>query len=181
MGNQQERLEIDLAWLAALIEGEGWVSLALVKANQKNKEKPTPAFQPNIGVVNTDLQLMDEVIKILSSNNIRFRKNLKKAYVGSDGRSRKEKLEISITIHSEIRKLINLIIPYMRGAKKNRCIKLLEYFLIRDKKPRSGKNAAYGKEEYNIYKELYSYKGNRSSRSRILNDYTLEFENSNKI
>ena len=37
MGNQQERFEIDLAWLTGLIEGEGWVSILYYKSNQKNQ------------------------------------------------------------------------------------------------------------------------------------------------
>lgn len=175
MGNQQERLELDLAWLAGILEGEGWVSLALVKSNQKNG-KNTPAFSPNIGMVNCDFTIMYKVISILEFIGIKFRKSHRKAFIASDGRNRKEKLEVSITIHGYIKKFIPIIMPYMIGQKKNRCLKLLEFLDIRANKPRSGINSKYGREEYNIYKELYMYKGRRSTRSRILNDYTLEFE-----
>ena len=180
MDNQQERFELCLAWLAGILEGEGWVSLALVKSNQKNGSS-TPAFQPNIGMVNCDFEIMNEVIRILEQLQITFRKNHRKAFIGSDGISRKEKIEVSITLHQHIRKFINIIVPYMIGAKKNRCLKLIEYLDIRATKPRCGKAAKYGQEEYSIYKSMYAYKGKRSTRSKILNDYTLEFESPNKI
>lgn len=180
MDNQQERFDLKLAWLAAILEGEGWVSLALVKSHQKNG-KNTPAFQTNIGMVNCDFAIMNEAAMILTVLGITFRRSHRKAFTGSDGRDRKEKIEISVTLHNQIRKLVGHLYPYMIGAKKDRCIKLIEYLDIRSKKPRSGIRAKYGLDEYRIYKELYSYKGKRSSRSKILNDYTLEFDEKNKI
>jgi hypothetical protein len=181
MDNQQERFELDLAWLAGILEGEGWVSLVLVKGNQKNKLRPTPSYHPNIGMVNCDFKIMDKVEEILIRLNIKFRKCHRKPYVGSDGSARKEKVEISFITHDCMRRFINIIFPYLIGEKKERCIKLLEYLDIRSKKPKSGINARYGEEEYEVYKSLYKYKGNRSRRSKILNDFTLEFEKSNKI
>lgn len=180
MGNQQERFECNLAWLAGILEGEGWVSLSLVKSHQKN-EKFTPSFLPNIGMVNCDFLIMNEVIRILEYLNIKFRKSHRKAFIGSDGISRKEKLEVSITIHESVRRFINIIMPFMIGYKKERCKRILDFLNIRSQKPRSGIKSKYGIEEYEIYKELYSYKGNRKRRSKILNDYTLEFEKTNKI
>lgn len=57
MGNQQERFDIELAWLAGIIEGEGWVSLIYFKSNQKNG-RHTPGLKGDIGITNTDLVLM---------------------------------------------------------------------------------------------------------------------------
>ena len=64
------------------------------------------------------------------------------------------------------------MLPYMIGEKKNRALKLLDFLEIRSKKPRSGPKSKYGKEEFLLYKEMYSYKG--KSRSKILNDLTLD-------
>ena len=171
---------MNLSWLAGILEGEGWVSLCLVKSNQKNG-KCTTAFSPTIGMVNCDFLIMNEVCRLLDSFDIRYAKQIRPAYVGTDGSKRKPKFEICIRIHSEVRKFIEIIQPYMIGEKKDRCSHIINFLDIRANKPKVGKNSKYGMEEYNIYKQLYSYKGQRSSRSKILNDYTLEFEESNKI
>jgi len=180
MGNQQERFDYRLAWLAALIEGEGWISLVLVK-NYQNNGKFTPGYLPTIGVVNCDFKIMDEVEDLFNLLGLSFRKSHRKNGKGSDGIMRKEKIEISVCSRQSLRALINSILPFMIGEKKNRALLLLDYFNIRDSKPRSGKNSKYGKEEFDIYEKMYSYKGRRGRRSKILNDYTLEFETSNKI
>jgi len=171
MGNQQERLEIDLAWLTGLIEGEGWISLICYKSNQKNG-KYTRALKGNIGVVNCDIVIMDKIKSILDNLDIKYRYNFRKAAIGSDGISRKAKVEISVENQASLRKLANTIYPYMIGEKRHRVTKILEFLDIRASKPRSGKASKYGKEEFILYREMYGFKG--KSRSRILNDYTLD-------
>lgn len=171
MGNQQERFEIDLAWLTGLIEGEGWVSILYYKSNQKNNTY-TPALKASIGVVNCDFLIMNKIMSILTNLDIKFRKNLRKAAIGSDGISRKEKLEIYIDNQHSLKKLANVILPFIIGEKKFRVEKVIQFLQIRQLKGRSGKNSKYGKEEFLLYKEMYSYKG--KSRSKILNDLTLD-------
>lgn len=168
MDNQQERL--DLAWLAGIIEGEGWISLAIVSSLKRNGAK-LPAFLPNIGICNTDFLIMDKVETILKRLGFKYRYQKRPACVASDGRPRKAKVEISVYAKQYVIKLANLILPFMVGEKKNRVNKLFEFYKIRESKPRAGINSAYGKEEYALYDSLYSYKG--KSRSRILNDLTL--------
>lgn len=171
MGNQQERFDIDLAWLTGIIEGEGWVSLIFYKSNQKNGTY-TPALKGNIGVVNCDFKIMNKVKSILELLNIKIRYNHRKSFTGSDGSSRKEKVEISVENRSSLRKLCETIHPYMIGDKKQRVECILEFLSIRESKPKSGIKSKYGKEEFTLYKKMYSYKG--KSRSKILNDYTLD-------
>jgi len=171
MGNQQERFDLDLAWLTGIIEGEGWISLIYYKSNQKNGNH-TPALMGNIGVTNCDFIIMEKVKSILDALDIKHRYNFRKAAVGSDGISRKAKIELSVTSQKPLRKLANIILPFMVGEKKNRVIKLLEFLDIRQRRGKSGKASKYGKEEFTLYKEMYTYKG--KSRSKILNDLTLD-------
>lgn len=173
MDNQQERFDLDLAWLAGIIEGEGWISLALIQTIQKNKSC-TSTFMPNIGCTNTDFQLMKKVEEIFNKLELKYRKQERPAFVGSDGRSRKAKIEVSIYAKEYVKKLSNAILPFMHGVKKNRILRLFDFYKIRESKPRSGKNSKYGIEEYEIYKELYGYRG--KTRSKILNDLTLRLE-----
>lgn len=171
MDNQQERFELELAWLAGIIEGEGWISLILYKSQQKNKTS-TIALNANIGMVNCDTKITDQVCLIFQTLNIKYRYQERAAGIGSDGILRKAKTEVSIFNRQDIKKLAPLILPYMIGDKKERLLKVLEFFEIRSKKPVSGPKSKYGKEEFILYKEMYAYKG--KSRSKILNDLTLD-------
>lgn len=169
MDNQQERFDLELAWLAGIIEGEGWVSLGLVKSRKKNGDS-LPAYVPNIGLVNTDLSIVEKAEEIFKKIGIKYRSQLRKAYIGSDNRPRKEKKEISIATHETFKKLAKAIYPYMVGEKKQRVEKVLQFIELRASKPRSGINSRYTEEEHAIYLSLYSYRG--KSRSKIPNDYT---------
>jgi len=168
MGNQQERFEIELSWLAAIIEGEGWVSLILYK--NKQKKGYLPAFTPCIGMVNCDELIVDKVRSIFDRLGIVYRFQIRKAHVGSDGISRKSRQEISVISSKNVRILAKAILPYMIGEKKERMKKVLSFLDLRDSKPRRGPSSKYGQDEFNIYLSLYSYKG--KSTSKILNDFT---------
>lgn len=178
MGNQQERFDLELSWLAGIIEGEGWVSLGFVKSLKRNGTS-LPTYVPNIGLVNTDLVIVEKCEEIFKKLGLKYRSQLRKAYTGSDGISRKEKKEISVATHENFKILANAIIPYMVGEKKNRAKKILEFIHMRSLKPRAGINSRYGEEEHEVYKSLYTYKG--KSRSKILNDYTPGSQYSDKI
>lgn len=178
MDNQQERFDIELSWLAGIIEGEGWVSLGFVTSQKRNGTK-LPTYVPNIGLVNTDFVIVEKCEYIFNRLGLKYRSQLRKAYTGSDGISRKEKKEISVASHENFKILANAIYPYMVGEKKNRVKKVLEFIELRSKKPRAGINSRYGEEEHEIYNQLYSYKG--KSRSKILNDYTPGSQYCDKI
>lgn len=169
MDNQQERLDVELAWLAAIIEGEGWVTLSMVKSEKANK-KWLPTYVPSIGATNTDFLIMNEVERLMNKHDMKFRKQIRKAYVGTDGASRKAKIEISVATHKDVKIFANLILPYVIGEKKIRLQKLIEFVDYRATKPRSGINSRYGEYEHELYNQMFSYKG--KTRSKILNDYT---------
>lgn len=177
MGNQQERFEKKIAWLTGIIEGEGWISLSLRTVQQKNGKK-TFCFTPNIGMSNTDFEIMNEVKRLFDIFNFKYRFQIRSSFEGKDGILRKKKAEISICSRRDIQILGKAILPYMIGEKKNRLHKLFEFFSIREKKGK-GPHSKYGDEEYQIYKELYSYRG--KSRSKIPNDYTPNMLYSMKI
>ena len=179
MDNQQERFDLKLAWLAGIIEGEGWVSLGLVKSLKRDKSI-YPAYVPNMGLTNTDIGMVEEAERIFNHLGIKYRSQLRKAYVGSDGISRKEKKEISVATHESFTILANAIRPFMIGEKRNRIDKVLKFLEIRSSKPRRGKESRYGQEEHDIYLSLYSYKG-KVDKSKILNDYTPGSQYSDKI
>jgi hypothetical protein len=169
MGNQQERFDLELSWLAGIIEGEGWVSLILYTSRQK-KGNHTLAFTPCIGMCNCDFLIMDKVKHLFEKLGIKYRYQIRKDQIGKDGIARKKKAEISAISRDNIRILSNAILPFMIGEKKERIKKVIEFLDLRESKPRSGPNSIYGKAEMDIYLSMYGYKG--KSRSKILNDYT---------
>jgi len=169
MDNQQERFEIRMAWLAAIIEGEGWVTLIKRRVFQKNK-KHTIAYTPNIGMTNSDKEIVNETRSLFHLLGLKYRFQTRNGKIGSDGILRKTRYEISIASSRDIKILSQNILPYMIGEKKNRIHKLIEFFKIRSNKGIKGPLSKYGYEEESIYKELYCFKG--KSRSKILNDFT---------
>lgn len=168
MDNQQERFEKRMAWLAAIIEGEGWITLMKRLVQQKNGKK-TICYTPNIGMTNSDKAIVDETRSLFDELELKYRYQTRIGKVGSDGILRKTRYEISIASSRDIKVLATRILPYMIGEKKNRIRKLYDFFEIRSRKGVKGPLSKYGSEEEKIYKELYSYKG--KSRSKILNDY----------
>lgn len=170
MGNQQERFDLELSWLAGIIEGEGWISLSMIKSLKKSG-KYYVAFSGNIGMTNTDFVIINKVEEIFNKLELKYRLQERPAHVGKDGSSRKAKKEISVYSKQYVIKLANSIYPYMVGEKKNRVLKLFQFYKIRESKPRAGINSIYGKEELDIYHSLYSYRG--KTRSEIPNDYTF--------
>lgn len=173
MDNQQERFDLDLAWLAGIIEGEGWISLSIVSSQRPDK-RIYPAFVPNIGVTNTDFVMIAKIESIFKELEIKYAKQERKSFVGSDGISRKAKIELTVRAKDDVKKLGSSILPFVHGEKKSRIHKLFEFYKVRESKPKTGKLSAHGKEEYEIYKSLYSYRG--KTRSKILNDFTLRLE-----
>lgn len=168
MDNQQERFDVELSWLAGIIEGEGWVSLILYKNRQKKGF--LPAFTPCIGMVNCDELIVNQVKYMFEKLGITYRFQIRKANIGTDGISRKARQEISAISSKNVRVLANAILPYMIGEKKERIKKVLAFLDLRDSKPRRGPSAKYGQAEFDIYNSLYSYKG--KTTSKILNDFT---------
>lgn len=179
MGNQQERFDLRLAWLAGIIEGEGWVTLGFVKSLKKDKSI-YPTYVPNMGLTNTDILMVEEAEDIFKILGIKYRSQLRKAYIGKDGISRKEKKEISVATHESFTILANAIRPFMIGEKKKRLDKVMQFISIRKSKPRRGKGSRYTQDEHDIYLSLFSYKG-KVERSKILNDYTPGSQYSDKI
>jgi len=169
MDNQQERFDLRMAWLAGIIEGEGWITLMKRRVHQKN-DKYTIGYTPNIGMTNTDFDIVSEVRNLFDLLALHYRFQTRNGKIGTDGILRKTRYEISVASSRDIKVLISHILPYMIGEKRNRIHRLEEFFKVRESKGIKGPQSKYGNEEESIYKELYSFRG--KSRSKILNDYT---------
>ena len=157
MGNPQERLICDLSWLAGIWEGEGWVSICR-NSQTSERQKGQTKFVPNCGLTNTDEMLIMEVIRILTENDIKF--CIQKR--SPNGLGTQCKYELSLIGYKRCQKLLSLISIYLRGAKKLRTEKVLQFI---DSRKMRNQKSPYNEFEIGIFESLYSYQGRSQSKS----------------
>lgn len=58
--------EQKLVWLACLIDGEGWITAGIYPSHTDKTEKIRKRFKPMIGVVNTDIRLINLAAEIMT-------------------------------------------------------------------------------------------------------------------
>lgn len=172
MANQQET---ELAWLAGLIEGEGWICMVPYHTTAY-KGKKYEVVRPTIGVSNTDHVMMEKVISILEFLGI-------KHYVqwNQNGSTLGDKAMIAVTIHrlESVVRLLERINRYLVGDKAA-LGKLLRRFCVK----RLKKRAPYEIEDKQLVVDFISTQLARKTKKhkpgkatvRILRDYTRDIE-----
>jgi hypothetical protein len=149
LGNQQERLREDLHWLAGMWEAEGWFSM---QKGFRTKERSSLVL--NCGMANTDMEIIDTVIKILSKNNIAY-------WIGKprkNGLGKKLKRDIVIQGLKRVERFLSVLLPYLR-TKRQKALLLKDFIEFRKTVP---SKYPYGDFENSIYLSLKSL-NNRSS------------------
>ena len=137
MDNQQERLEeqrplaVDLSWLAGVWESDG--SFSLFSNECRMKKKDYIQYTPYLQFVNTDPDMVLEVIKILKKIEVGYYQ-LWRVNQFNDGK--KLKGEIRITGIKRNQRFLTYLNPYLRGLKKKRAETILEFCNERLSKPK---------------------------------------------
>lgn len=165
MGNQQERLELDMAWLAGFWEGEGYISLCKCSHTSK-RQLGNIRYVPSMGICNTDYEFLPPIKELLDSIPVAFCVHMARIV----GIGKKPKWEIRIKGMKKIRTLCERLLPFLKGQKKRRAEKMIAFCDMREKKLSISHQAPYGIEEEAFYKEMYSFKGR--VETKILNDFT---------
>jgi LAGLIDADG endonuclease len=99
--------EIDLAWLAGVIDGEGCFSIYGVTRKDAN----TPSPSANLTITNSNRLLLGRCKKILDELNIKYLYNDPK-----NGHQQGRKvMRIRVKNYSSLQKLIELILPFLVG------------------------------------------------------------------
>jgi len=117
MDNKQAT-PIELAYLAGIIDGEGWIGL------QKRLQRKWITYKPALRITNTDANIINVVRKIWEN-------------VGVDGHiyendqqpsvpNGKQILNIQLNKQSDIKRILDAVIPYLVG-KKARAEMLLKF------------------------------------------------------
>jgi LAGLIDADG-like domain len=116
MGNPQET---DIAWLAGVLDGEGYVSICM---NQHKTGRCKVQFAPRVSLGITSLEVIEKARRILDS--------LEVGYLVKDRRLKSGKMFISIVIAGmkRVGKLLPFLIPHLtlKGHNARRILKFIE-------------------------------------------------------
>lgn len=112
------RREVDLAWLAGILDGEGCLELTMKDASNKNGKK---YLMPKIRLYNTDIRMVKKASEIYQEHNLVFFYTL-----GNNGKQlskltgKKWKTQIGVCIASQgtTKKLLELVEDYLVNKRK---------------------------------------------------------------
>ena len=128
--NQQERL-VNLAWLAGLFEGEGSVSLVRGSGNR---------IMPRVHMINTDWELIEEWSSRWKELGVGNYVQLRKVYNIEKHKPTKQVLICGV---KRVNNFCRILLPYLRGHKKEVAALVLEYTDYRLALPRPKRGGTY--------------------------------------
>ena len=145
--------EVDLAWLAGIIDGEGNLQ-ATVQYKWCGPIK-RPYFEPKVRITNTDVRMVKKISEIYVSEDIVFFYSINAVSRYKNKKDTwRDQLEISVGSKKQIRKLLPLVIPYMVNKRRYAELMLsaLEWL---DSQPARGKNSKG--ENYAVHPQFVSF------------------------
>lgn len=173
MDNQQAiSKEIDLSWLAAAIEGEGSISFH-IGAHKKRGGSPFEVT-PIVCVYNTDWQFIDACYRIGCC--------VVGSYISYRIRNPRHKPSWTLTWQGVKRcsKLLEVVLPFMKSAKKRQAELLLSYVKSRLTKGQGKGYNRVSSEEFAMLIEIRRLNNkNDSSFEKLQRLYTEQFNREN--
>ena len=138
--------EVDLAWLAGIIDGEGNIDFSVQQKQSGENKVPNEYFCPKVRITNTDMRMIRKVSEIYVNENIVFfyALNSVKRYKNRKD-TWKNQMEITISGHGSIKKLLSLVLPYLvnKQALAKLMIETIDWVQVqpyRGRMSRSGSN-----------------------------------------
>lgn len=155
--NQQERL-LDCAWLAGLAEGEGNFSLVMGSKNR---------IFSKFNLINTDMELIEETCKAMHRLGVGHYVALRRG--GCDNNPKHADAKVVVVVgYKRMATLIDALLPYMRGKKREVATLVREYISYRMSK---SIRAAYTSVEFDYVSRVRAL--NKKGPKGIPRDYTL--------
>ncbi len=154
--------EIERAWLAGIIDGEGSISLF------SNQEKSgSIKIKPVINFVNTDLGIVNEALSILHKAGC-------KPYIVNRRQSTKNSrhrdvVEVKASSVPEVKKFLELVAPYLKGEKKHKAEILLRYVSRREEKFKLG-DYSYDEDDW---QDLTAIRSSQTTREAPISNSTV--------
>jgi hypothetical protein len=111
--------EVDLAWLAGIIDGEGNIHYPIQTKKSGQNGDVNDYFCPKLRITNTDVRMIRKISEIYVAENLTFfyALNSVKRYKGKKD-TWKDQLEITVGSQSGIKKILNLVLPYLVNKKR---------------------------------------------------------------
>lgn len=129
--------EVDLAWLAGIIDGEGNLHAAV---QEKNSGDGRLRFlSPKVRITNTDVRMIQRVSEIYARENLTFFYALNKVSRYKNKKPTwRDQLEITIASQAGVRKVLQLVIPYLVNKRTYASIflELIEWVGLQPKRGR---------------------------------------------
>jgi len=116
--------EVDLAWLAGIIDGEGNLHYPVQSKPSGENKVPNDYFCPKLRITNTDMRMIRKVSEIYKQENLTFfyAINSVKRYPNRKD-TWKNQMEITLGSQASIKKLLLMVLPYL--VNKRRMAELL--------------------------------------------------------
>jgi hypothetical protein len=152
--------EVQLAWLAGILDGEGCLELTMKKAGNGKRY-----LSPKIRIYNTDIRMIEKASMIYEDHNLVFFYTL-----GNNGKStsvrtgKPWKTQIGICIASQgtTKKLLELVLPYLCNKQRLASI-MIEMINFVAKCPKGGNTFRFEYAETDEFKRLWEvYKQEKS-------------------
>ena len=102
--------EVDLAWLAGILDGEGALSVGLTK----HCENGLMYLDPKIRIYNTDIRMIQKVARIYSELNVVFFYNLNKKRADHY----KDQVGICVTSQGSCIKILDAVTQYLGNKQQ---------------------------------------------------------------
>lgn len=129
---QTIRREVDWAWLAGILDGEGNLTVGIQNHSVNGKEY----IRAKIRITNTDARMIKKISEIYASENVVFFTSIHKQKQ-VEGRSRRTKMNIEVSSQGSVRKVLELVIPYL--ANKRECAReMLDLIKFVQTQPKGG-------------------------------------------
>lgn len=111
--------ELELAWLAGIMEGEGTFAIY----HQKTGDGPKGQLRGTVSLTNTDPFLINECHRIFKNMGIEMYMH---QYDNKKGSTRTV-FDLQTAKHSYVKKICETLLPYLIGEKKPKAEMLLRY------------------------------------------------------
>ena len=163
--NEQGSLA-DIAWLAGLLDGDGWVGIIRAKRSGKDYNRYTASLM----MTSTSYRNAARTRQVLEDMGVNVYEREQPPWYGPDGSPRKRKWNISLRGNADTAIVLRKLIPHM--TEKRYCAELVvQYVEWRESCPRShggrgvGSNAVGMRETADRFMELMSADRNRHDPS----------------
>ena len=146
---QNKLRDVDWAWLAGFIDGEGYIGIVRHRKVADTQQSATWLYHPWLIITNTDVLVLEYVESVVSSQ--------KRASLGRTAGHRLG-YQVKVTKFKEIERLLTGIYPFLR-AKKEQAKLLMKFCDLRVRaKIVTGRgsrgSSSFGENEEEIYLQL---------------------------